>query len=125
MLVADDDPLVRMVLRMAIENLGHSVVDVDSSGDLVTALKERSFGLCLMDASIPDSSLEHRLDLLGTLAPATPVVIMSGFSARPDSVRERGLRFMSKPIGLDDLTNALAEIGGALGSAENAKCAQN
>lgn len=124
-LIVDDDGLVRMVLRMAIENLGHSVIDVASSDDLVTALKARSFGLCFMDASIPGSSIEQRLDLLDALAPATPVVIMSGYSARPDSVAERGLQFMTKPIGLDELTKALADIGGTLGSGESVTCVRN
>lgn len=110
-LIADDDSLVRMVLRMAVENLGHDAVDVATSDEIVTALSARSFGLCIMDASIPGTTLEHRLGLLETLAPTMPVIIMSGYTDQPEAVRAHGLRFMGKPISLDELTTALAETG--------------
>ena len=108
-LIADDDSLVRMVLRMAVENLGHDVVDVASSDELM-ALADHTFALCIMDASMPGATLEHRLSLLETRAPGMPIIVMSGFSDQPDAVQQRGLPFMAKPISLDDLTTALNAV---------------
>lgn len=115
-LIADDDSLVRMVLRMAVENLGYEAVDASSSDALTAELADRRFALCLMDASMPTTSLEDRLVLLETIAPAMRVIVMSGYTDQPDGVRARGLPFMRKPISLDELTEALTEVNRALGA---------
>lgn len=117
-LIADDDALVRMVLRMAIENLGHEVVDVHSAAGLHAALTAGTFGLCIMDALIPDSTLEERLGIVDALAPAMPIIVLSAYSDRPDVVKNRGLAFMSKPIGLMELTGALVGTGLVSGSSQ-------
>ncbi|MEX1077654.1 MAG: response regulator [Homoserinimonas sp.] len=120
-LIADDDSLVRMVLRMGIENLGHQAVSVGTFEELGTALSEQAFALCIMDVSMPCSSLEDRLDQTSRLAPEMPVMVLSGYSEAPETVREQGLRFLSKPISLDELGVALAGFGmGFAGGAETA-----
>lgn len=107
-LIADDDSLVRMVLRLVMQNLGHEVVEASTSDEFAAALTTRAFGLCVLDASMPGMTLDARLDLAESLAPQTPVIVVSGYSAPPAAVTARGIQFMSKPIDLPSLTSAVA-----------------
>jgi two-component system, OmpR family, response regulator len=109
-LIADDDSLVRMVLRMVMQKLGHQVVEASSAEEFAAAITTGTFGLCIMDASMPHSSIESRLDLFESLAPRTPLIVMSGYSEPPAAVKARGIDFMSKPIDLQSLTSAVAAI---------------
>lgn len=110
MLIADDDSLVRMVLRMVLEKLGHEVAEASSLDELAAVLTARRFELCIMDASIPGSSIESRLDLLASSAPGTQILVVSGYADAPAAVKARGLPFLSKPLDLQSLSDAVAAI---------------
>jgi two-component system OmpR family response regulator len=108
-LVADDDALVRMVLRLAIEAAGHRVTEVANGDELCAAVAHRSFELCVMDASMPGPELGDRLDLLRSTSPSTTVVVISGSAARPESIKLDNVEFLHKPIDLTALNEVLAE----------------
>lgn len=110
-LIADDDALVRLVLRMAIAKNGHRVVEVPNGDALLAQVAESAFDLCIMDASMPGPSLDDRLDLLQQAAPEMAVMVISGHAEAPESVARTGSLFMSKPIELGTLTNVLTELG--------------
>lgn len=110
-LIADDDALIRMVLRLAIEQRGHTVLEAENSDELLSRLRESSVDLCVMDAAMPGTSLGERLEALsGSGAHPVPVVVMSGYSRPPEVVQERGVRFLSKPLELADLDSLLADL---------------
>lgn len=109
-LIADDDSLVRMVMRMVLQKLGHEVVEASSSEAFADALATRQFALCVMDASMPGMSLDARLDLAASVAPDMPMIVISGYSEPPAGVKDRGIRFMSKPIDLPSMTSAVASL---------------
>ena len=52
-LIADDDPAIRNILRLAIEKQGHKVIDVDDGAKAFAAFEEHSPALVLLDVDMP------------------------------------------------------------------------
>lgn len=96
-----------MVLRMAIEKRGHTVVDVASGNELVAELRGTDFDLVIMDASMPGPTLAERLAWLQDSAPSTPLVVLSGYALEADFAGDTTTRFLTKPIDLELLNEIL------------------
>jgi two-component system OmpR family response regulator len=109
-LIADDDALVRMVLRLAIEAGGHRVTEAADGDELCAAVGHRSFELCVMDASMPGPELGDRLDFLRSASPSMTVVVISGSAVRPESLKLNNAEFLHKPINLKALNEVLADL---------------
>lgn len=109
-LIADDDALVRVVLRLAIEAAGHRVTEAADGDELCAAVCHRYFELCVMDASLPGPELGDRLDLLRSVNPSMTVVVISGSAARPESIKLNNAEFLHKPIDLTALNEVLAGL---------------
>ncbi|MCU1545060.1 MAG: response regulator containing CheY-like receiver [Homoserinimonas sp.] len=119
-LIADDDPLIRLVLRHASERHGYQVIEVSNGSDLLERVAASSFKLCIMDASMPGPSVGVRLTTMRSVAPAMEVLIISGYAEQPESARGSGARFMSKPIELASFDKLLDGLrpSPSLGSAK-------
>lgn len=109
-LIADDDSLIRMVLRMAIEQRGHRVLEAENSDEFLVRLTAGGIDLCIMDAAMPGASLRERLKALDAHGKAVGVVVMSGYSRPPDVVEEHRVQFLSKPIELATLDRLLDDV---------------
>lgn len=97
-LVADDDPLVRTVLRMALASLGHQVLEARSVNEVVHFDAASSIDLVILDVNMPGGTTGECLDALAERTPRPHVLLLSGedapaFAARADS-------FARKPIDL-------------------------
>lgn len=68
-LVADDDPLVRTVLRMALSGMGLDVVEARSSDEIRAVDPERPLALVVLDVNMPGGGVESNL---ATIAGRTP-----------------------------------------------------
>lgn len=115
-LIADDDALVRVTLRMALQRRGHQVTEASEGGEVVALLRERRFDLCVMDLDMPGDRVEQRLAAAAAVEPAPAVLILSGFDvsdpAQPGT-SSQPLRVLHrrKPIDLAGLDEALGELG--------------
>jgi len=115
-LIADDDALVRSVLRAALERRGVPVAEAGNGDELLALLDEADYGLCIMDARMPGATLQTRLDRLRDVAPSLPVIVLTGFAEERNTAGRPGVRFARKPIDLGALDTVLAEA--ALSGAE-------
>ena len=61
-LVADDEPSIRFVLREALEDAGHEVVDVDTGEAAWEALASGGFAIAFLDIRMPGPSGLELLD---------------------------------------------------------------
>lgn len=101
-LVADDDDLVRLVVRRVLERAGHEVVDVATVPAAIAAV-DATIDLAVVDGHMPGGDLAQTL--AGIRADRTvPVLIISGDAVAPAEAAAAGTAFLSKPVGLDDLT---------------------
>lgn len=97
-LVADDDPLVRTVLKMALAGLAQRVLEARSVSEVVHLDADAAIDLVILDVNMPGGTTDDCLDALAVRSPAPRVLLLSGedapaFAARADS-------FARKPIDL-------------------------
>jgi CheY-like chemotaxis protein len=123
-LIADDDALVRMTLRMALQRRGHEVTEASDGGEVVELIRERRFDVCVMDLDMPGDRVEQRLAAAAESEPAPAVLILTGFdvSEAADvgaSLRPLRVLHRRKPIDLAGLDEALEELGISVPSAES------
>ncbi|WP_210508939.1 response regulator [Naasia sp. SYSU D00057] len=110
-LIADDDLLLRMVLRTALERRGFAVEEAADGDAMLRLLGSRRYSLCLMDAGMPGPALEDRCEWLRTTAPDLPVVMLTGQADVPCRTQCPDMRYASKPIDLGALDALLADAG--------------
>ena len=115
-LLVDDEPAVRAVLRQGLERAGFQVLE---AGDGVEGLgaftrHRAAISLVLMDLTMPRMGGEEVFAEIHRLAPEVPVVLMSGYGEHEatSALAHHGLAgFLSKPCSIRD---ALAAVRKAL-----------
>lgn len=109
MLIADDDPLVRRVLRMALELQGYRVLEAASAHDVISAAATRP-DLVVLDINMPGGTVHDTLGGLRELHPGLPILVLSGESAPPTDLPVDVADFARKPIELDDLLSRVRRL---------------
>jgi two-component system, OmpR family, response regulator len=107
-MVADDDPLVRTVLRMALSTMGHSVIEARSTRDVVTLPAELDVDLVILDVHMPGGEASESVAALRGRDRAPRILLMSGDAAGdlPADVDA----FIRKPVDLSALTAVIEEL---------------
>ncbi len=101
-LIADDDSLVRRVLRMALESEGFQVTE---AGDALetAALVTRSTDLVILDVNMPGGTVYDTITAVRRASTVTPILVLSGEAHPPDDLPAHLTDFARKPIDLADL----------------------
>jgi DNA-binding NtrC family response regulator len=99
-LVADDDDLVRLVLRRALERTQATVIEA-SSGSSTEETADQVFDLAIVDAHMPGSTLTQCLTALRRTNPDLPLLVISGDAQAPEGPDLPDFTFLSKPVNLD------------------------
>jgi two-component system alkaline phosphatase synthesis response regulator PhoP len=116
-LVIDDDPAIVDLLRMRLEELGHTVYQaLDATGGMMIAAREKP-DLITLDFKMPAGDGAQVLQRLrgNTFTAKTKVIFVTGMSeydlehAIP---ADSGTRFIQKPIDPEELKRKLAELLG-------------
>ncbi|MCW5937228.1 MAG: response regulator [Fimbriimonadaceae bacterium] len=109
-LIADDDPIIRLDLKQMLENLGYEVVDEAEDG---AAAVEKARALrpdvCVMDVKMPNMD---GIKAAATLTDenVTPVVLLTAYSDRElvEQAKEAGVfGYLVKPFKPGDLAPAI------------------
>jgi signal transduction histidine kinase/ActR/RegA family two-component response regulator len=118
LLVVDDDPLLRVSLRDALESEGHEVhvAEGGQAGiDAFTASRRpgaRHFDITITDLGMPRIDGRAVAAAVKATAPQTPVILLTGWGQRlqAEKMPEHIDRVLSKPPKLSELRAALAEL---------------
>lgn len=108
-LIADDDCLVRRVLRMALESQGYEVHEACDAHE-VLALAARGPDLVVLDVNMPGGTVHQTLSRLHEQHPNLPILVLSGETSPPADLPARGADFARKPIELGDLLSRVARL---------------
>ena len=106
-LVADDEPSIRFVLREALEAAGHEVVDVDDGDAALEALASGGFEIAFLDVRMPGLSGLELLERLEALGSDTAVVIVTAqntFENAVEAMKRGALDYLVKPFRLAEIT---------------------
>ncbi|WP_339304477.1 PAS domain S-box protein [Paenibacillus sp. FSL R5-0519] len=116
-LVAEDHPVNRKILREYLEKLGYQA-DVCTNGvEAIDAISQNAYDIVLMDIHMPVMDGLKATDLLHRLIPRDripPIIAVTGNAKREDkeACLEIGMRdFISKPVMLSELKRVLQQWG--------------
>jgi two-component system nitrogen regulation response regulator GlnG len=110
-LVADDEPSIRFVLRESLSELGCEVDDVEDGDAALEALASAEYDLAFLDIRMPGLSGLELLDRCGEVAPRTSVVIITAqntFENAVEAMKRGALDYLVKPFGIREV-GALVE----------------
>lgn len=110
-LIIDDEPEVRAVLRELLEAQGHKVVEAPDGPEGLACCEVEQFDLVLLDIAMPRMSGWEVARILKS-RPSLPVGFITGWTAHVDPVRiaEVGVDFvLTKPFQFDEILRCVAE----------------
>jgi putative two-component system response regulator len=107
-LVVDDDPRVREVMRAMLANLGFAVDEVDNGADALTAVAARGYDLMLLDMDLPRLNGRQVLAQVRgrSASPHLKVLVVSGSGdgdALSGTLQDGADDFLTKPFSLTQL----------------------
>ena len=112
LLVVEDEPLVRELIVLELEDAGFSVIEAEDGPSAVRLLEERpDIALLFTDIRLPGGMTGWDIaERARALRPGLPVIYATGYSA--DDLRlVSGAHFMKKPYRPAMVIDAIAKFG--------------
>jgi two-component system response regulator HydG len=109
-LVVDDDPTHRFMLRSMLQEWGWDSVEADDGTTAVTAVQNQRFDAVLMDVRMTRMDGHEAFLIMQRTCPELPVVLMTAYSTVEDAVAviQQGAHdYLTKPLDFDRLRLAL------------------
>ncbi len=105
-LVVDDEPPIRKLLRVGLTAGGYAIVEAGSAGEAMARIAEEKPDLILLDLGLPDLSGHELLERWRADRMELPVVILSSRTDEAGIVRALELGaddYVTKPFGMREL----------------------
>ena len=117
-LVIDDEPDVRWLLRLSLERVGHEVILAEDGLRGVAMAQRQRPDVIVLDLMMPVMDGYGVLEALGkdTRKAALPVLVLTAKAIPAEEARVTGAgakRFLTKPFDPDDLAGELERLLGA------------
>jgi two-component system cell cycle sensor histidine kinase/response regulator CckA len=118
LLLVDDEPEVRLVIREMVVALGFDVIEASNGIEALDRLGEDpdGFVVVLLDMTMPVMGGNEVMPRLRILRADLPVVRMSGYAVQMDDRFDSRVGFLHKPFTLADLARAIDEVAQVHGS---------
>ncbi len=113
-LIIDDEPSIRSVLRDILEMEGYVVEEAKDGIDALSKVKKTKFDAAICDIKMPKMDGMELLERINILSPDTPVIMISGhgnIETAVEAVKKGAFDYISKP---PDLNRLLITIRNAL-----------
>jgi DNA-binding NtrC family response regulator len=113
-LVAEDDSLVRMTMREALEGAGHSVEAVADGQEAMSRANERAFDVLISDVRMPKVNGLTLFRHVKECSPATAVILVTAHGSVSDAVDslKSGLDdYVAKPFDIAELLIRVERLG--------------
>jgi PAS domain S-box-containing protein len=95
-LIIDDEPLVRSLLKQVLEKSGHSVAEAGNGQEGIRSFRENNFDLVITDHGMPVMNGQDAAFRIKKQKPETPVLLITGWQAETDAT-------FQKPSGIDEV----------------------
>jgi len=105
-LVVDDDPAHRTMLRTLLTGWGYSIFEADDGSTAIEKVHEKAFDLILMDIRMIKVSGLQALNEIKAFNPSIPVIIMTAYSSVDTAVqalKNGAYDYLTKPLDFDEL----------------------
>lgn len=117
-LVADDDPDIRMSLSERLRWLGHDVVTAADGQEALAAVEAHALDLVFLDVSMPRLNGIEALKLIRKRWPNLPVVVVTAYGTirlAVEAMKEGAVDFMTKPFEQGQIDQTLTTITDRMG----------
>ncbi len=114
-LVADDDPSIRLILRHRLESAGYAVEETGDSAATLDALRANRHGAALVDIMMPGAGGLEVLSEARAAETRTPIIVITAASTMNNAVEamRRGAHdYLTKPF--ENLDLVVAAVGRAV-----------
>ncbi|MGE5618516.1 MAG: sigma-54-dependent transcriptional regulator [Sphingomonadaceae bacterium] len=105
-LIADDDPSIRLLLRNFLESEGYDTTEAKSGGEVLRMLPEHTPDLVIMDLRMPEWDGIEVMKKLGEQNIKVPVLLMTAHGTANSAIQAIQLGafdYITKPFELDDV----------------------
>ena len=111
-LVVDDEPMVRSVIRRLLGLRGHQIVEADSGQQGLERLLDAPFDVIITDQGMPEMSGREFARQAHSLYPAIPIMLLTGdtHAGTPD---DSIALVLAKPFKIAEIEAALAGLVGS------------
>jgi CheY-like chemotaxis protein len=111
-LVADDNPTFRGLVRTILEKRGFRVIEARSGVESVALLTANTGEIraVVLDMLMPEIDGRETLSVLRRMSPSLPVLTMSGDPERAPVTSDSVTMFIRKPFGAAALVSALRAL---------------
>lgn len=117
----DDEPEVRSIARITLEQLGYRLIEAEDGVQALNLFQQRKdeISLVITDVLMPNLDGLGLATRLHKLAPDLPILLLSGHVLEEDlwAPGNARLRYLMKPYRLTDLQDAVVDL---IGPANNA-----
>ncbi len=106
-LIVEDDQLLRLGLKVFLENEGYEVIETASGNKAIEVIEEHSFHLIMTDIMMDDGDGISLLKYLVNQSIKTPVVVLSALGSETDQLAGYNLNvldYLVKPINYEILS---------------------
>src|ERR1700709_2555134 len=121
-LVIDDDPPIRKLLRMGLSTQGYDILEA-SNGKIALELLAQNPALVILDLGLPDIQGHELLRMIRGQNHGVPIVVLSSRGDEAGKVEALDLGaddYLHKPVGMDELLDR--KRGGAGRGRGSAAC---
>ena len=113
-LVVEDDPSVRLLIRDVLEEVGYSAIEASDGAAAVPILaSDMSIDLMISDVGLPGMNGRQLADTARAHRPELPILFVTGY-AENAAIRSgflgTNMTMITKPFSLDDLGQKIGEI---------------
>lgn len=110
LLVVDDEPQMVIAIHETLRRSGYSITTAGSGMEALCRLKEKYFRLVITDMRMPEVSGLDLLRKVKTLAPQTPVILLTAYGTiqnAVDAMRSGAYDYLLKPFSSESLENVV------------------
>ncbi len=109
-LVVDNEQMIRSLFKETLEELGHSVITVETGSEGLELVKQRDFDLVFLDLKMPGMDGATLFRRIKTIKPTLPVTIITGYpesDMMAQALAQGPLGVMNKPFSESDIIAAV------------------
>ena len=112
-LLADDDPSLRLVLGEALSHAGYQVSTAETMSECLDKVADTSNKVLVCDVMFPDGNALEQMETIRAMRPDIAIIVMSAQSTLLTAVKAREHAvdaYLPKPFPLDELTKCIAGL---------------
>ena len=109
-LVADDDPALRLLCRVNLELDGYRVLEADSAAEVERVLEGDDVDVLLLDVHLGADDGLQLAKALRASRPGLGIALFTGSVERRDAWGEIAAGFLAKPFTLDELAETVRAL---------------